>query len=113
VTYEKSGERVVKWYASNDTLFCSARGYELRGKYENQWGYTCATLPNRDGIDLLSPTQRLILDQRLKALQEQGAGSVPELTITGVRAVASTPLDKTPSKIALQYWHHVSRARSR
>ena len=104
VTYENTGVRDVKWYANNDSLFCSAKAYELREKYESLWDYTCTTWPDRDGIDKLSQAQRSILDQRLKALIAQGPGSDPPFSITAIRAVASTPLDKETGKLALQFF---------
>ena len=104
VTYANTGVRDVKWYANNDSLFCSAKAYELREKYENLWDYTCTTWPDRDGIDKLSQAQRSILDQRLKALRAQGLESNPPFSITAIRAVASTPLDKETGKLALQFF---------
>lgn len=104
VTYAQSGVREVKWYAQNDTLFCSARAYELRKKYEQAWNYTCTTWPDRDGIDKLSQSQRQILDQRLKSLMSVGQESTPAYRITGVKAVASTPLDNESGKLALQFF---------
>ena len=104
VTYKESGVREVKWYARNDTLFCSAQAYNLRDRYEDTWNYTCTTWPDRDGIDKLSPSQRLILDQRLKSLIAQGDQATPAYTITGIRATASTPLDNQPGKLALQFF---------
>lgn len=104
VTYLQSGSRQVLWYARNDTLFCSARAYELREKYENLWNYTCSAWPDRDGIDKLSQSQRRILDQRLKSMIEKGNQSTPAFKVTAVKAVASTPLDNEAGKIALQFF---------
>lgn len=66
VDYESTGERKVLWHADNDSLFCSAKAYALIGKYENEWGFSCAKWPDRDGVDELSATQRSILDLQLK-----------------------------------------------
>lgn len=104
VRYEATSERRVMWYADNDTMFCSAKAYELRDKYENQWGFDCNLWPDRDGIDNLSPTHRGILDIRLKSLVEQGQIASPAYTVTAVRAKASTPLDGLPSALAIQYF---------
>ena len=104
VTYQQSGVRDVKWHARNDTFFCSARAYELRDKYVNLWDYDCVTSPDRDGIDLLSESQRLILDRRLKALITLGEQSTPTFTIKSIKAVASNPLDGEPAKIAFQFF---------
>ena len=100
----QTGIRDVTWYADNDTLFCSARAYEMRDNYEQLWNYTCSKWPDLNGIDVLSPSQRLILDQRLKALIAQGREAQPPYTITGLRAVASTPLDKQAGKLAFQFF---------
>ena len=104
VTDAQTGIRDVKWYADSDSLFCSARGYEMRDKYEQSWNYTCSKWPDLNGIDGLSPSQRLILDQRLKVLTTQGLEAVPPFTITGLRAVASTPLNEEAGKLAFQFF---------
>ena len=104
VTYKESGVREVKWYAQNDSMFCSAKAYDLRDKYEELWDYTCTDWPDRDGIDKLSPAQRLILDQRLKVHIAKGLESTPQYSIKAIRAVASTPLDNQPGKLALQFF---------
>lgn len=104
ITYEETGVREVKWYADNDSLFCSARAYQMVEKYESTWNYDCSTWPDRDGIDLLSPTQRLILDQRILSLTAEGREAQPPFTIQSIKATASTPLDKQPGKLALQFF---------
>jgi len=104
VTYQESGAREVMWYARNDSMFCSVRAYELRDKYQDLWNYDCTTWPDRDGINMLSPSQRLILDRRLKSLLQLGSQSSPKFTIKAVKAVASTQLDKEPGKIAFQFF---------
>lgn len=103
LTRQPGGQQSVAWYARNDTLYCSARAYEMRDKYEQKWGYTCETKPEVDGIDQLSSTQRRIFDARLKANMEMGRNATPAYKILGVRAVASTPLDKQPAKVAIQF----------
>jgi len=104
VKYEYTGERRVMWHAENDTLFCSARAYELRDKYENSWNFNCATWPDRDGVDQLSASQRVILDEQLKSLIEQGQNSTPAFKVTAVKAVASTLLDAQAGTLALQFF---------
>ncbi len=104
VTYAQTGVREVKWYAQNDTMFCSARAYELRNKYQDAWNYTCTTWPDRDGIDKLSQSQRRVLDQRLKTVIAQGQTSTPAYSVSSVKAVASTPLDNQAGKLAFQYF---------
>ena len=104
VTHENTGVREVKWHADNDSLFCSARAYQMVEKYRSTWNYDCSAWPDRDGIDLLSPTQRLILDQRILSLATEGREAQPPFTIQSVKATASTPLDKQPGKLALQFF---------
>jgi len=104
VTIQATGKRDVKWYARNDSLFCSAKAYELRDKYEQLWNYSCTTWPDTNGVDKLSPAQRAILDQRLKTWISRGKNATPPYTINGVRAVASTPLDNQAGKLALQFF---------
>lgn len=104
VSYESSGDRKVMWHARSDTLFCSAKAYELRGKYETLWGYNCDTWPDRDGIDTLSRSQRAILDTLLKQAINQAADANPSYTVTSVKAVASTPLEGRPAKLAFQFF---------
>lgn len=98
-----SGHRVL-WHADNDTLFCSARAYELRDKYENLWNFNCTLWPDRDGVDKLSANQRAILDTQLKTLIKQGQTATPAYTVNAVKAVASTPLDAQAGTLALQFF---------
>jgi len=104
VSYKNTGERRVMWYADKDTLFCSAKIYELREKYENQWKFTCAQWPDLDGIDELSPSNREILDTQLKQLIDDGRASTPSYRVKAVKAVASNLFDKQPGTLALQFF---------
>ncbi|MBX2879945.1 MAG: hypothetical protein KTR32_08440 [Granulosicoccus sp.] len=104
VKYEYNGQDKVVWYADNDTTFCTTRAYELREKYENTWNYTCVTWPDRDGIDNLSPAQRNILDQQLKAMIQRGKDSDTPFKVTAVKAVASTDVENTPGLMSLQFF---------
>ncbi|MGQ7845518.1 hypothetical protein ACUNV4_13630 [Granulosicoccus sp. 3-233] len=104
VKYEYTGERKVMWNAQNDSLFCSARAYELSEKYQNQWGFNCAKWPDHDGIDNLSPSQRAIVDVQLKQLISEGENAEEPFTVTAVKAVTSTLLDQVPGTLALQYF---------
>ena len=104
VNYKKSGERRVMWYADKDTLFCSAKIYELKEKYEQQWKFKCDQWPDLDGIDLLSPSNRKILDTQLKLLIEKGKSSKPGFSVKSVKAVASNLFDKQPGTLALQFF---------
>ncbi len=108
VDYESTGDRKVMWHADNDSLFCSAKAYALVGKYETEWGFSCAKWPDRDGIDELSQTQRSILDLQLKKRMtagENAEGPKEEaVTVIAVKATASTPLDHEPGTLAIQYF---------
>lgn len=104
VKYEYTGERKVMWNADNDSLFCSARAYELSEKYENTWGFNCSKWPDHDGIDNLSPSQRAILDQQLKQLMNEGESAEEPFTVTAVKAVSSKLLDQDSGTLALQYF---------
>lgn len=104
VKYENTGAQRVIWHAQNDSLFCSARAYELRDKYENLWNFNCATWPDRNGIDKLSASQRNILDRQLISLIERGKRSSPTFKVNAVKAVASSPLDAQASTLALQFF---------
>ncbi len=91
-------------HADHDSLFCSAKAYELIGKYETEWGFSCAKWPDRDGIDELSPTQRSILDLQLKKHMTTGESAEEPVTVITVKATASTPLDHEPGTLAIQYF---------
>ena len=104
VDYESTGDERVLWHADNDSLFCSAKAYALIGKYETEWGFSCAKWPDRDGVDELSPTQRSILDQQLKKRMISGENAEDPFTVIAVKATASTPLDHEPGTIAIQYF---------
>jgi len=96
--------REVKWYANHETLFCSAKIYELRDKYESQWGYQCSEWLDTSGIDELSERHRTILDGELKTLIKAGQNATPQFRVTGVKAVASNPLNLAPGALAVQYF---------
>ena len=98
-----AGERRVLWYADNDTLFCSAKVYELRDRYVDEFSFDCHRWPDGDGIDLLSARQRAILDAELKALLADAGADGGAVSPSGVRAVASTPLDGEEAMLALQF----------
>lgn len=103
VTYQDQSRRVM-WYANNESLFCSAKIYELRSKYEDQWGFSCSEWLDTGGIDLLSERHRTILDQELKTLINAGADATPPYRVSGVKAVASNPLNLAEGTLALQYF---------
>ena len=103
VTYQDQTRRVM-WYANNETMFCSAKIYELRGKYEEEWGFGCTQWLDTDGIDKLSERHRAILDQELKILINAGLSAEPPYRVSGVKAVASNPLNLAEGTLALQYF---------
>ena len=67
VTKSSDGSRRVTWYANHETMFCSAKIYELRGKYENQWGFSCTEWLDTGGNDQLSERPRALPDAGFKA----------------------------------------------
>jgi hypothetical protein len=104
VTKSADGSRRVTWYANHETMFCSAKIYELRAKYENQWGFSCTEWLDTGGIDKLSERHRAILDADLKARIQAGKQATPPYRISGVKAVASNPLNLAEGTLALQYF---------
>lgn len=104
VNYKNTGERRVMWYADKDTQFCSAKIYALKEKYEQKWKFKCEQWPDLDGIDILSPSNRRILDTQLKLLIETGKNSNPSFSVNNVKAVASNLFDKQPGNLALQFF---------
>lgn len=101
---DSDNSRRVMWYANNESLFCSAKIYELRSKYEDQWGFSCAEWLDTGGIDNLSERHRNILDGELKKRIRLGLEASPPFRITGVKAVASNPLNLAEGTLALQYF---------
>lgn len=97
-------DRRVKWYANNETLFCSAKIHELHQKYQNQWKFNCSEWLDTGGIDTLSERHRSILDDELKKRISAGKKAEPNFKITGVKAVASNPLNLAPGNLALQFF---------
>ena len=104
VDYLYNGESKVLWHAQNDSTFCTERAYELRDKYVDTWQYTCTNWPDRDGIDQLSPSQRVILDRQLRAGMDRGKISENPYQVTAVKAVASTQQNQTQGLLAFQYF---------
>jgi hypothetical protein len=103
VSYQ-TGEQRVLWYADNESLYCSAKAYELRKKYEDSWDFACNRWPDRDGIDSLSDRQRYILDVQTKSLMTTGESPEAPFTVVGVKAASSAPLNDYPGTLAVQYF---------
>ncbi|MFK7892424.1 MAG: hypothetical protein AB8B63_16520 [Granulosicoccus sp.] len=104
VKYDYSNETKRLWYAQNDSSFCSSRAYELRDKYINEWKYTCTSWPDRNGVDALSESQRIIFDRQLKGLIERGESASEPFRVTGTRAIASSASDNAPPLLAFQFF---------
>lgn len=108
VTYE-SEERKVMWYADNDSSFCSEKTDELRIKYQSVWNFSCEQWPDHDGVDRLSARHRVILDQELKALIEQGKKEQTPFMVEGLKAAASPTAANTNDfdLLVVQFFLHV------
>jgi len=105
---QKSGLREVKWYANSESEFCSEKTNELKGKYEELWGFTCSEWPDTNGIHSLSKRHRTILDGELKKQIALGKSSTPSFNITGVKTSASNNDSEKKSILALQYFISVN-----
>lgn len=102
VTMASENERRVKWYADNDSLFCSTKIEELRDKYIDLWDYQCAEWPDRIGVDNLSARHRTIVDQLLKTHLEDAATEAGSPRIDSVRVTGTPQGDGAPGMLALQ-----------
>ena len=100
---DAAGGRRVMWYADHETLFCSAKTYELRDRYVQTWKFDCREWPDQDGVDRLSARHRAILDLQLGALLAPDADGGPGAEVLGVRAAASTLLERSDGFLALQF----------
>jgi len=100
----KEGERDVKWYANSESAFCTEKTEELKGKYENLWGFNCTQWPDTDGIDALSKRHRVILDAELKKQIALGQKSKPSFVVKAVKASASKDNSDKLSLLALQFF---------
>ncbi len=108
VTYANK-ERKVMWYADNGSNFCSEKTEELRSKYETQWNFLCKQWPDHDGVDMLNPRQRSILDSELKALMSQGQNAPTPFLVQGLK-VAASPTNQTDNDselLVVQFFLHV------
>lgn len=103
----KNGERDVKWYANNDSTFCTEKTLNLKNKYENQWGFSCEKWPDTDGVDSLNKQQRVILDTELKKMIALGDTSNPPFKVKAVKATASASSTRQPSTLALQFFKSI------
>lgn len=100
----RDGQRDVKWYANNESAFCTTKTKELKGKYEELWGFNCSEWPDTDGIDALSKRHRTILDAELKKQIALGQKSNPGFVVRAVKATASSDSPDVPSMLALQFF---------
>ena len=101
----KNGERDVKWYANSESTFCTEKTEELKGKYEELWGFTCAQWPDTDGIHALSKRHRVILDAELKKQIALGKKSQPSFEVKAVKVSASSDNPEKLSLLALQIFY--------
>lgn len=81
-------QREVKWYANNESTFCSRKLVELAGKHQNQWGFSCTQWPDRNQLDDLNTRQRAIVDNLVKNIANEGESAPTPFTLSGVRALA-------------------------
>ena len=87
VSVTKLGQsREVKWYADQDSTFCSEKIIELVNKHQNQWGFSCEQWPNNDGLDELNTRQRKFLDTLVQKNRLIDNNDV-EFVLLGTRAL--------------------------
>jgi len=105
VTVTKSdNNREVKWYANQNTVFCSEKLIELKNKHTNQWGFNCTSQTDPTGVDSLNKRQRAVLDAELKQLIETGKQASEPFVVGGLNAVANLPADSKSSTMVFQYF---------
>jgi hypothetical protein len=100
----KNGDRDVKWYANNDSSFCTEKTQDLKNKYEELWGFSCLKWPDIDGVDSLNKRQRVILDAELKKQITLGKNSIPSYQIKAIKTTASKSDANQRSIIAVQFF---------
>ena len=94
----QDNQRDVKWYANNESTFCSEKLVELAGKHQNQWGFACTQWPDRNQLSDLNTRQRAIVDNLVKNVANEGQSAASPFTLSGVRALAQQT--NTPSASA-------------
>jgi len=101
-----NNDRDVKWYANQDTMFCTEKTTELKNKYQDQWGYQCKTWPDHDGVSQLNRRQRIILDAELKFLIEAGKVDLTPFVVEGIKVAASQSSEYAQTTMAVQFFLH-------
>ena len=96
--------REVKWYANQNTLFCSEKLVELKNKHIKDWGFTCTAYPDQLGIQSLTKRQRIVLDAELKRLIQIGEKAEEPFVIGGLKAVSNQAADSSSSTMVFQYF---------
>ena len=105
VTVTKSdNNREVKWYANQNTLFCSEKLIELKNKHTNDWGFNCTAKPDQVGINSLTKRQRTVLDAELKRLIETGENAKEPFVVGGLKAVSNQTNESESSTMVFQYF---------
>lgn len=105
VTVTKSNNnREVKWYANQNTLFCSEKLVELKNKHINDWGFTCTAHPDQTGIESLNNRQRTVLDAELRRVIETGVTADEPFVVGGLKAVSNQTSDSSSSTMVFQYF---------
>lgn len=95
----ENGERRAVWYADNSTQFCSDKLVELVGKYENEWGFSCAAWPGDDQLAELDANER----QRIDAILIERR-SRPDGGPTSMRTIAGPTQANGQRLVAVQWF---------
>lgn len=89
---DQDGLREVKWFADNDSGFCSEKIDELVGKYQGQWGYTCEVATHTTDLSTLPLRYRKIVDNIVRDASTEGETATIPFTVTATR-VRTTKLE--------------------
>ena len=92
----------VKWYANNDSTFCSDKFQDLVDKYQSEWNFSCQSWPDRLGISTLSDRHRKLVDSVMKKAIQEGQTATLPYRVTGARISATRLKSKAATVIAAQ-----------
>lgn len=89
---DENGSRDIKWFANNDSGFCTDKIEELVGKYRNQWGYTCEIVTYTTNLEVLPARYRKLVDDIVRDASAEGKTAEIPFTVSATR-VRTTQLE--------------------
>jgi len=104
------GVREIKWYADNNSAFCSRKFTELVGKYKDLWGYNCTSLTTPLDLAALPDRYRKVIDGIVLDVTQEGKDASIPFTISATRVHATELEESRLSALVVQLFMQATDA---